>query len=108
MRNPISDEKGTIIVAVIVTIVFVSGIALGLMYWLWSESKQMAQQKSQTRALYYAEMGTQKALQRLQFESTGTAAYHMFVDTLSAGNVQTFTINADGNTKVQVTVKQTP
>jgi type II secretory pathway component PulK len=108
MSKYLNNHDGTAIVAVVVTIVFVSGIALGLMYWLWSESKQLGQQKEQTRALYYAEMGTQKAMQRLQFETTGTAAYHMFIDSATAGNTTDFYINMGDNNKVHVNIQEIP
>ncbi len=104
----LKDQRGAAIVSVMVIIIFISGVVIGLMFWLWSESKRSTQIKAQTKAVYLAEAGTQKALWRLKNESQDTnEPYNMFIDSITAtGDEDNFTLVFPGTGTVTVTVRE--
>lgn len=99
----LKGQRGAAIVSVMVIIIFISGVVIGLMFWLWSESKRSTQIKTQTKAVYMAEAGTQRALWRLKNDAT----YNIFVDSIPAANDTTnFMLVFPDSTTVTVTVRE--
>ncbi len=99
----LKNQQGAAIVSVMVVIIFVTGIVIGLMFWLWSESKRSTQVKLQAKAMYLAEAGAQKALWRLKEDP----AYSVFLDSITAANDEDiFTLVFPDSSTVKVTVKE--
>lgn len=102
-----NNQQGAAIISVMIIIIFVSGVAIGLMFWLWSESKSATQVKGQTKAAYFAEAGAQKALQRLQTETGPLGAYHNLVSSDTISDSTNFTLVFPSGT-VRVTLQEIP
>ncbi len=104
----LKNQKGAAIVSVMIIIIFVSGVVIGLMFWLWSESKRTTQVKVQTKAVYLAEAGAQVALSRLQKESGtgGTLAYQNLISSTTFGDSANFTLVFPGSGTVNVTLQE--
>ncbi|MDD5259156.1 MAG: hypothetical protein PHD29_04270 [bacterium] len=99
----LKNQQGAAIVSVMVVIIFVTGIVIGLMFWLWSEAKRSNQVKSQAKAMYLAEAGTQKALYRLKNDAT----YNVFLDSITVANdTDVFTLVFPDSSTVKVTLQE--
>ena len=97
-------NEGAILVIVLFTVVILLLVGVTFIFWLRIESRSATQKRAATKDFFYAELGSEKTIHRLQNDAVFAAP---FINSPPSGDIVYYTLIIDG-LSIGVTVQEVP